>query len=152
MGSTFYPQRAARTRWVRAPTRCARRVHGRCRTHAPVPFPSATQVEIMQAMPNRPPIPAEVERRGEANASWNLGLALEKQGELARAVQSMQVCVDYEREFGHPDAEANAAHVQEIRARLGGELDPEAQAELWHSWVEGGPQGPIEDEDEVELP
>jgi tetratricopeptide (TPR) repeat protein len=80
------------------------------------------------------------DRRGEGTASWNLGLALEKQGELARAIQLMQVCVDYERELGHPDAEADAARVEEIRARL---------AQLWQSWAEGGPQGPIEDEDEL---
>jgi len=84
---------------------------------------------------------------GVSRASWNLGLALEKQGDLVRAVQFIRVCVDYERDLGHPAAEAHASRVQEIRARLGRELSPEAQ--LWQSWVEGGPQGPIEDEDEL---
>lgn len=32
------------------------------------------------------------------------------------------------------------------------ELSPESQARLWQSWVENGPQGPIEDEDEAEFP
>ena len=30
----------------------------------------------------------------------------------------MQVCVDFERELGHPDAEKDAARVEAIRARL----------------------------------
>lgn len=29
---------------------------------------------------------------------------------------------------------------------------PEVQAKLWQTWVERGPQGPIEDEGEPELP
>lgn len=57
------------------------------------------------------------DRRGEANASWNLGAAYEKLGEIARAVDRMQACVDFEREVGHPDAEKDAAHVEELRAR-----------------------------------
>jgi hypothetical protein len=37
---------------------------------------------------------------------------------------------------------------------LGGEkrLAPETQARLWQEWVEKGPQGPLEDEGEAELP
>jgi hypothetical protein len=31
-------------------------------------------------------------------------------------------------------------------------LSPEAQAELWKVWAENGPQGPIEDEGEPEIP
>ncbi|HXU31131.1 MAG TPA: tetratricopeptide repeat protein [Thermoanaerobaculia bacterium] len=56
------------------------------------------------------------DRRGEANTSWNLGAAYEKLGEIARAVDCMQACVDFEREVGHPDAEKDAAHVEELRA------------------------------------
>jgi tetratricopeptide (TPR) repeat protein len=57
-------------------------------------------------------------RRGEGNASWNVGLAYEKQGDLARTIECMQVLVDYEREIGHPDAEKDAEHVAQLRARL----------------------------------
>jgi hypothetical protein len=31
-------------------------------------------------------------------------------------------------------------------------LTPAAQANLWQAWVERGPQGPIEDDGEPELP
>lgn len=31
-------------------------------------------------------------------------------------------------------------------------LTPEAQGHLWQVWVEKGPQGPIEDDDDLELP
>ena len=61
------------------------------------------------------------DRLGEARASWNLGLALESQGELARAAELMQVLVEYEKAIGHPDAEARDARVQQIRARLAGD-------------------------------
>ena len=57
-------------------------------------------------------------RRGEANACWNMGVEYEKAGDLAHAIELMQVCVDYERELGHPDAEKSAAHVAALRARL----------------------------------
>ena len=40
------------------------------------------------------------------------------EGETARAVELMQVWVDYEREIGHPDAEKLAALVDELRQRL----------------------------------
>jgi len=30
--------------------------------------------------------------------------------------------------------------------------DPEAQKQLWQAWIEKGPQGPIEEDDEPELP
>jgi tetratricopeptide (TPR) repeat protein len=57
------------------------------------------------------------DRRGEAFTSWNLGLLVEG-SDPARAVELMQVCVDYERDIGHPDAEADAARVEEISRRL----------------------------------
>lgn len=59
------------------------------------------------------------DRLGEAKASLNLGLALEKLGELDRAAAMMQVCVDYLREIGHPDTEKAAAYVEALRARIG---------------------------------
>ena len=64
------------------------------------------------------------DRRGEAIVSWNMGLAYENLGDLSRAAESMQVCVDYEREIGHPDAEKHAARVAALRARLAGEPGP----------------------------
>ncbi len=60
------------------------------------------------------------DRRGEAFASWNLGLALEMESQFAQAVVAMQVCVDFERNIGHPDAEADAARLEQLRQRLAG--------------------------------
>jgi tetratricopeptide (TPR) repeat protein len=57
------------------------------------------------------------DRRGEALHSWNLGLLYEETNP-ARAVELMSVRVAFEREIGHPDAEAHAEHVAQIRARL----------------------------------
>ncbi len=50
--------------------------------------------------------------------SWNLGGLLVQQGELPRAVELMQICVDYERYIGHPDAEKDAAVVEQIQQKL----------------------------------
>ena len=36
---------------------------------------------------------------------------------LARAADRMQVCVDYERAIGHPDADEDAARVADLRGR-----------------------------------
>jgi tetratricopeptide (TPR) repeat protein len=55
------------------------------------------------------------DRQGEAYASWNLGLLLAKEGDVVRAVELLQITVDYEREIGHPDAEKDAAEVEELR-------------------------------------
>jgi tetratricopeptide (TPR) repeat protein len=63
------------------------------------------------------------DRRGEANRSWNLEDELAKQGELARAIELMQVLVDFEREIGHPNAEKHAAVVDELRQRLQAQED-----------------------------
>jgi hypothetical protein len=41
-----------------------------------------------------------------------------KQGDLKRAVELMQVCVDFEREIGHTDAEKHGANVAALRQRL----------------------------------
>ena len=57
------------------------------------------------------------DRRGEGNRAWNLGL-LYKESDPAHTVELMSVCVAYEREIGHPDAEAHARRVAEIRARI----------------------------------
>ncbi|MCB9101441.1 MAG: tetratricopeptide repeat protein [Anaerolineales bacterium] len=57
------------------------------------------------------------DRRGEAFQSWNLGLLYEE-SDPAQAVALMSVCVDYEREIGHPDAEADAERVERIKARM----------------------------------
>jgi tetratricopeptide (TPR) repeat protein len=57
------------------------------------------------------------DRRGEADTCWNLGLVYEEEGHLARAADLMQICVDFEQEIGHADAEEHAAHVQALRAR-----------------------------------
>jgi tetratricopeptide (TPR) repeat protein len=56
------------------------------------------------------------DRQGEAIRSWNLGLLYEET-DPARAVDLMSVRVAYEREIGHPDAEAHAERVEAIRRR-----------------------------------
>jgi hypothetical protein len=58
------------------------------------------------------------DRRGEALGSWNLGLAYQKIGKLNEAVEAMQIWVDFEHEIRHPDAEKDAATVEELRQRL----------------------------------
>ena len=58
------------------------------------------------------------DRLGEANACWNLGGLLVQQGELPRAVELMQVRVDFLRAIGHPDAEEAATVVEQIRQKL----------------------------------
>ena len=64
-------------------------------------------------------LPREIgNRRGGANASWNLGLAFEKAGDLRRAAEMMQICVGYERDIGHPDAEKDALRLEAIRAKM----------------------------------
>ena len=59
------------------------------------------------------------DRRGEAFHCWNLGLLYEE-SDPARATELMQVCVDYEREIGHPDAEPDAQRVRALLAGLAG--------------------------------
>jgi len=59
------------------------------------------------------------DRHNEAIHCWNLGLLYED-SDSARAAELMQVCVDYEREIGHPDAEARAEHVQGLLDELAG--------------------------------
>jgi tetratricopeptide (TPR) repeat protein len=54
---------------------------------------------------------ASGDRASEARASWNMGLAYEELDDLARAIAAMQVCLDFERAIGHPDAEQDAAQI-----------------------------------------
>ena len=58
------------------------------------------------------------DRSGEAIHCWNLGLVYED-SDPVRAAELMQVCVEYERGLGHPDAAAHAQHVQGLLDRLG---------------------------------
>jgi tetratricopeptide (TPR) repeat protein/cellulose biosynthesis protein BcsQ len=62
------------------------------------------------------------DRRGEAIACWNLGLQLAKLGpeRLTEAIALMDVCVRFQQEIGHPDAESQAAHVEQLRQQLAG--------------------------------
>ena len=55
------------------------------------------------------------DRRDEAFLSWQLGL-LYAGTDPAQAVQLMSICVTYEREIGHPQAEADAERVEQIKA------------------------------------
>ena len=59
------------------------------------------------------------DRRGEALGSWALGLCYDAQGRYAEAAALMQVLVDYKREICHPDAEADAARLAEVRRKVG---------------------------------
>ena len=53
--------------------------------------------------------------------NWNLGLEIEKRGELGRASELIQASANYLRELGHPYAEKFAAHVAALHARIAGE-------------------------------
>jgi tetratricopeptide (TPR) repeat protein len=59
------------------------------------------------------------DRRGEAFHCWNLGLLYEE-SDPVRAVELMSVRVAFEREIGHPDAEADAERVARIQAKIEG--------------------------------
>jgi tetratricopeptide (TPR) repeat protein len=61
------------------------------------------------------------DRPGEARTCWNLGLAFEEVGDLTAALSAMQICLEFEQAVGHPDAEADAAAVERLRARLAGD-------------------------------
>ena len=58
------------------------------------------------------------DRNSAAKTAWNLGLRYQEAGDLRRAVDLMQLMVDFEREIGHADAEKDAAFVQTLRTRL----------------------------------
>jgi tetratricopeptide (TPR) repeat protein len=58
------------------------------------------------------------DRTEASRASWNLGLVLEKHGDLQRAVPLMQAHVTYLRDLAHPDAEQRAARLAATQARL----------------------------------
>jgi tetratricopeptide (TPR) repeat protein len=60
------------------------------------------------------------DRAGEGRACWNLGLQFVKLDRLAEAIPLMEVCVRFEREIGHPDADKDAAYVEQLRQRLAG--------------------------------
>lgn len=55
-------------------------------------------------------------RRDEAFLAWQLGL-LYVDTDPARAAELMAICVAYERDSGHPQAEADAEHVARLKAR-----------------------------------
>jgi len=50
-----------------------------------------------------------------------LGLGLVELDRLAEALPLMEVCVRFEREIGHPDAERHAIRVAALRQRYTGE-------------------------------
>jgi tetratricopeptide (TPR) repeat protein len=53
-----------------------------------------------------------------ARANWNLGLVHEQQGALERAIELMQVRVDYERKIRHTEHEQHAAYLELLRQKL----------------------------------
>jgi tetratricopeptide (TPR) repeat protein len=55
-------------------------------------------------------------RRDEAFLAWQLGL-LYAETEPARAAELMEICVAYERDIDHPQAEADAEHVARLKMR-----------------------------------
>ncbi len=59
------------------------------------------------------------DRRNEGINSWNLGLEYEKAGDIEQASDIMQLCIDFEREIGHPNAESDVRYLENLRARLG---------------------------------
>jgi hypothetical protein len=67
---------------------------------------------------------------------------LEKEGDLARAAELMQMCVDFLREIAHPDAEKRAARLAQLRQRLaggeGGAVAKEGEASMMSDAGEDG--------------
>jgi hypothetical protein len=57
-----------------------------------------------------------------------LGLAYEELGDLRQAIVAMEVCINYERAIGHPDAETDASLVDELRARLASETPRQSKS------------------------
>ena len=58
------------------------------------------------------------DRRGEGTSSWNLGRIYVEQGELEKAIPLMEKLVEFEREIGHPDAEKDAAYLEDLRVKV----------------------------------
>ncbi len=56
--------------------------------------------------------------QGEAIGSWNLGLRYEAQGDLARAVELMQVWVDFLHQIGHAGVESRIQRLEEVKQKL----------------------------------
>lgn len=56
------------------------------------------------------------DKRGEAFCAWELG-RLYAETDPAQAATLMAICVAYEREIGHPEAEADAAQVAQLEAQ-----------------------------------
>jgi tetratricopeptide (TPR) repeat protein len=57
------------------------------------------------------------DRSGEALHSWNIGLLLEDRDPTQAAIL-MSILVDYERQIGHPNAQAHAERVRDLQKRL----------------------------------
>lgn len=56
-------------------------------------------------------------RKNEAQHAWELGQLFEE-SDPAKAVKLMTISIEFQREIGHPDAEADARRVAEIASRL----------------------------------
>ncbi len=55
----------------------------------------------------------------EKCGAWYFGLTNEAMGDLTRAVELMQIWVDYQEKIGHQDTEKHKAYVETVRARQG---------------------------------
>jgi hypothetical protein len=55
------------------------------------------------------------DRQGEGIACWNLGVMLSRLGRNRDAIPLLEVLVAFKREIDHPDAEKDAALVEQIR-------------------------------------
>jgi tetratricopeptide (TPR) repeat protein len=58
------------------------------------------------------------DQQGQANLYWNLGLVYAWQGDLPRAIASLQMLVDYENATGQFNAVQHASQVEEMRKRV----------------------------------
>ena len=58
------------------------------------------------------------DQQGEANLYWSLGLVYAGQGDLPRAIASMQMLVDYENATSQPNAAQHAGQVEELRRKI----------------------------------
>ncbi len=67
------------------------------------------------------------DKLGEANDCWNIGILLEEQGKFERAVEMLQVRVDYLTSIGHADVDKYVRYLDDVRERwkTAGETTPD---------------------------
>jgi tetratricopeptide (TPR) repeat protein len=57
------------------------------------------------------------DRVGASNTWWNIGLVHEQQDDLEGAIEWLARTVEFEQRIGHPDAEKDAAYLEEVKRK-----------------------------------